>query len=496
MELSREDYQILFENVPAFISVVDQNYVIVQANQNFKNTFGPEVGVPCYQAYKGLPEKCPQCLVEKTFLEGKPQVHEEYGRTREGEAIPYLVYTAPVFDPKGQIPYVIEMSVDLREKKRLEGELRASQEFLNNLIENSIDGIIAVNASGRVIVFNRAAEEILGYRASEVLGGEKLEKFFPRNFSPKIAAALKGKVEKSPPLTMISQEAYLYSKSGTRIPVRFSAKILMRVQQPEGAVGFFQDLRPLKILEREKLRAERLAAVGQTVAGLAHGVKNMITGLEGGVFAVQKGLGAQDPHLLQQGLGMIQKNVEKISTLVKDLLNYSRQQAPELQWMNPNDLAEEVCGLFQEKARQANIQLLLKADPHMGTAYLDARGIETCLTNLLSNALDACLLDRRKSDHQVRVGTQRNEDHSVSFEVEDNGIGMPGEIRKNLLTAFFSTKGKGGTGLGLFVTHKIVQELGGSIHVESQPQQGSRIRITIPQEESPSPFEKNASAEN
>jgi hypothetical protein len=112
------------------------------------------------------------------------------------------------------------------------------------------------------------------------------EKFFPRNFSPKIAAALKGKVEKSPPLMMISQEAYLYSKSGTRIPVRFSPKILMREQQPEGAVGFFQDLRPLKILPREKLRAERLAVVGQTVAGLAHGVKNMITAMGSGLFSL------------------------------------------------------------------------------------------------------------------------------------------------------------------------------------------------------------------
>jgi len=488
LKLSREEYQVLFENVPAFIAVVDQNYIIVQANQNFKNTFGGEVGIPCYQAYKGLEEKCPVCLVEKTFGERRPQVNEEWGRTKEGEAIPYLVYTAPIFGKKGRIPYVIEMSVDLREKKRLEGELRASQDFLNNLIENSIDGIIAINASGKVIVFNRSAEQILGYQASEALGSQKLEKFFPRNFSKKISEALEGKEEKSLP-QWVAQETYLRSRKGERIPVRFSGRMLRQENSPVGAVGFFQDLRPLKGLEREKLQAERLAAVGQTLAGLAHGIKNMITGLEGGVFAIKKGEKEQEHSLQQKGLEMIERNVEKISTLLKDFLSYSKERVPELQWIRPNDLLEEVCTLFQEKARQSQIQLALETDSKLGVAFLDPKGIDVCLTNLLSNALDACLADPEKEYHQIIVRTRRYEDESLSFEVADNGIGMTEEVRKKLFTCFFSTKGAGGTGLGLFVTQKIIQEMGGSISVETEPKRGSLFRINIPQEECPPPPE-------
>jgi len=482
LELSREEYQILFENVPAFIAVVNQNYIIVQANQNFKNTFGGDVGRPCYEAYKGLGQKCPDCLVEKTFLERKPQVSEECGRTKEGATIPYLVRTAPIFDPQGKIPYVIEMAVDLREKKRLEGELHASQDFLTQLIENSIDGIVAVDASGRVIVFNRTAEQILGYQASEALGSMNLEKFFPKNFSRKMADALKGKGEKSSP-RMVARETHLLSKTGQRIPVRFVGTMLMPGHCPMGAVGFFQDLRPLKFLEREKLQAERLAAVGQTVAGLAHGMKNMITGLEGGVFAIQKARRIQDDMLLQKGLEMIERNGGKISSLVKDLLSYSKERVPDLRWIRPNDLAAEACTPFQEKARQGQVQLIPDFDPHMGLAYLDPQGIDTCLSNLLSNAVDACLLDNGKSHHQVTVRTRRNEDQSVSFDVEDNGIGMSDEVKKKLFTSFFSTKGASGTGLGLLVTQKIIHEMGGFISVETEPQKGSRFCITLPQED-------------
>jgi PAS domain S-box-containing protein len=493
LKLSREEYQVLFENVPAFIAVVDQNYIIVQANQNFKNTFGGEVGIPCYQAYKGLEEKCPVCLVEKTFGERRPQVNEEWGRTKEGEAIPYLVYTAPIFGKKGKIPYVIEMSVDLREKKRLEGELRASQDFLNNLIENSIDGIIAINASGKVIVFNRSAEQILGYQASEALGSQKLEKFFPRNFSKKISEALEGKEEKSL-LQWVAQETYLRSRRGERIPVRFSGRMLRQENSPVGAVGFFQDLRTLKGLERGKLQAERLAAVGQTLAGLAHGIKNMITGLEGGVFAIKKGEKEQDHSFQQKGLEMIERNVEKISTLVKDLLSYSKERVPDLRWIRPNALGEEICTLFREKAQQGQVQLILDFDPHMGLAYLDPKGIDTCLTNLLSNAIDACLLDKGKSHHHVTVRTRRNEDQSITFEVEDNGIGMSNEVKRKLFTSFFSTKGASGTGLGLFVTQKIIHELGGHISVETKPGQGSRFCINLPQEEYPPPPEDESTS--
>jgi PAS domain S-box-containing protein len=485
LNYDQEEFRILFENVPAYIAVVDHNYRIAKANGNFKNTFGDRVGQPCYKIYKGLPERCRECPVERAFLEGTLQVKEEIGRNKDGQEVYYLVYAAPVHGPQGNIPYAIEMSIDLTERKNLEKALQASQEFLNNLIENSNHAIVAVDAAGRLVVFNHAAELLLGYAAPEVIGSPDVENFFPRNYSRNIVAAMSGNLSQQG-LKIKSQETWLRSKAGDQIPVLFSGAALLKDKSILGVVGLSEDLRSIKALEREKLQAERLAAVGQTVAGLAHGIKNIITGLEGGVYVVQTGMKTQDKILLDKGWEMIERNIAKVSTLVKDLLSYSRERAPELQWIPPNDLVEEACFLFQEKARQGKIQLILDLGPHMGRAHLDPKAIHACLANLLSNAVDSCLSDSKKEGHQVTARTRRNKDESITFEVEDNGTGIIEGVKEKLFTSICSTKGTGGTGLGLLVTHKIIHEHGGDISLETEPGRGSLFRITLPQEE-PSP---------
>jgi histidine kinase len=484
-----EEFRILFENVPAYIVVVDRNYRILKANRNFVNTFGDQVGEPCFQAYKGLREKCPTCPVEHTFLEGTLQVSEEMGRSRDGREVYYLVYSAPIHDRRRKVKYALEMSIDLTERKNLEKALHASQDFLNNLIENSFCGIMALDVQGRVIIFNRSAERIFGYGASEVIGTKDWQRFFPKNFSPKILSFLGGRSGKET-LPADPQETCLRSKTGERLPLRFSALALSREGSTMGAVGFFEDLRPMKALEREKLQAEKLAAVGQTVAGFAHGIKNIVTGLEGGLYVVRSAMKRKDDHLLQKGWKMVEKNIEKVSHLMKDLLNYSRSRVPDLKWVNPHALADEVCSLFQERASQQGIQLCLEVDRGTGTACLDPKGIHTCLTNLLSNALDACLSDPAKTPHWIRVRTRQGPNKEVFFEVEDNGPGMPQEIREKLFTPFFSTKGVCGTGLGLLVTQKIVQEHGGSLTVETEPGRGSMFRLVLPQGDYPPRGEK------
>jgi len=480
-----EEFQVLFDNIPAYVVVVDPSYRVVKANRHFKNTFGDQTGSPCYQAYKGLQEKCRKCPVERTFLQGTVQVGEQVGRSKDGQDVYYLVYSAPIHDRRGNIQYAMEMSIDLTERKKLERTLQANQDFLNNLIDNSFSGVVALDSGGRIIVFNRAAEYIFGYRTSEVIGNTEVERFFSKKVFPKILSILEGKAGKAT-LPSSPQETWLRSKDGSKIPVRFSAVPLFRKGSSLGAVGFFEDLRPIKALEREKMQAEKLAAVGQTVAGLAHGIKNIVTGLEGGVYLVQSAMEKKDDALLHQGWEMVERNIGKVSNLVKDLLNYSRSRVPELKWVLPQDLLEEVCSLFREKASQQGVQISIESDPRVGLAFLDPKGVHSCLTNLLANALDACVSEPEKEHHHIAVRTRKGPNDAVIFEVEDDGPGMPVAIREKLFTTFFSTKGTSGTGLGLLVTEKIVQEHGGSIGVETEHKRGSLFRITLPQEE-PSP---------
>jgi histidine kinase len=483
LEGSQREFQTLFQNVPTYVAVVNRDYHIVETNRNFTKTFGQGIGEACFRAYKGRDEKCEDCPVERTFEDGTPHRSEELGVTATGEAIHYLVHTAPVRDPEGNVQYAIEMSVDLRETKRLEKELRVSQGFVNNLIENSIHGIVAVDATARIIVFNRSAERILGYDAEEILGIRELEKVFPRRFALMIQPALgqRGEVQD---LRTVAEETWLPDKSGTQVPVRFTAAALAEDGTIIGAVGFFQDLRPIKALEREKQQAERLAVVGQTVAALAHGIKNIITGLEGGVYVMETAMKRRDDALIQKGWEMLERNIGKISNQIKDLLSYSKVRVADMARVNPNGLAEEVASLFQEKARLSGIDVATDLDSQMGEASLDPKAMHTCLANLLSNALDACVEDDEKKAHRIVLRTRKETDGWVTFEVEDDGTGMDEAVRERLFTNFFSTKGTKGTGLGLMVTHKLVHEHGGRITVESEPGRGARFRIQLPQNRS------------
>jgi histidine kinase len=478
LEKSREEFRTLFEQVPCFISVIDRNFRIVRQNAKMREYFKGTVGMHCYEVYKRQPYKCQECVVEQTLHDGMTYRRQECGINVSGEEAHYLSYTLPVRDSEGELAYAMAIAIDIGDRVKLEKELQVSIDFQTNLIENSIHGIVATDENGRLNVFNRAAENLFNYSAAAVIGDTEIEKYFPQQFVEMIRSSLAG--EKIEPTGLIAQEAIVPSSTGERIPVRFSGVVLYDDSEVAGSVGFFQDLRTFKRLEREKADADRLAVVGQTVAGLAHGIKNVLQGLEGGLYVVETAMEDHDDALLDRGWQMVQNNIRRISALVKDLLSYSKERTPEYEEVDPNALAEEVCALFDLRAQEESIQISREFDPDLDTIVIDQRGIHTALANLVSNAIDACEADSQKHDHLVVVRTGQGSNDSVVFEVSDNGTGMDEEAQKKIFSVFFSTKGSKGTGLGLLVTSKIVQEHEGEISFESSPGVGTTFTINLP----------------
>lgn len=239
-----------------------------------------------------------------------------------------------------------------------------------------------------------------------------------------------------------------------------------------------------KRLAEELVQSERLAAVGQTVAGLAHCIKSILFGLEGGIYIVNKALKKQDMEKLHTGWNMVRKNIDKVSNLVVDLLDYSKEHAPHYEMGSPNTVAEEVCELVENKARDIpfdKIELVRDFDPHLGEFLLDYKGIHRCLLNLVDNAVDACLSDEGEDkNHRVRVKTAMQKDGTLMLQVSDNGCGISEEVRRQMLRAFFTTKGSRGTGLGLLITQKIIREQRGTLKVDSEPGKGSVFTILLP----------------
>jgi signal transduction histidine kinase len=249
------------------------------------------------------------------------------------------------------------------------------------------------------------------------------------------------------------------------------------------------DITELKKLEGEIIDAERLAAVGQTVAGLAHSIKNILMGLRGGMFIVSQGLKKDEKDMIEEGWQMLERNFDKTTSLVKDFLSFSKGRLPEVEMVNPNDLVGEIIELYENIAEELNIRLSSDLDSDMISMPLDPQGIHTCLTNLVSNAIDACQLSEGQKN--IVIIRTRYDKGILKFEVQDNGSGMDYDVKQKVFTTFFTTKGGKGTGLGLLTTRKIVQEHGGKITVSSKKGKGTTFKMSFPRKRLISIYDDN-----
>jgi signal transduction histidine kinase len=243
----------------------------------------------------------------------------------------------------------------------------------------------------------------------------------------------------------------------------------------------------LKQAQAELIKNERLATIGETVAGLAHYIKNILTGLRGGTYMVNRGMSGDKPQMLREGWSMVQRNIERVSELALDLLRYSKDRTPEPTMCNPNEIAQDAADLFREQARDHRVKIKTALDENLKEAFTDRNGIHRVLLNLISNAIDACLFDPDTTKAWEVVLRTRLEAEGKSgpmflLEVSDNGVGMTDEQKTKLFSRFFSTKGGRGTGLGLLVSQKIIKELGGEIFVKSQEGHGTTFSVRLPLE--------------
>jgi signal transduction histidine kinase len=228
-------------------------------------------------------------------------------------------------------------------------------------------------------------------------------------------------------------------------------------------------------LHLETIRNERLAAMGQAIAGLSHCIKNILAAMEVSSSLMERGLESQDLDNISRVWQVFRRSSQRISQLVLNMLAYSKERKPEVQPCSINDICREVADLCHDQIEAKKATLHLDLEAQLPWIQADPQGVHRCLLNLLTNAIDAIEEDRG----EIRLATHVAGE-SILISVEDNGVGIPPEARHQIFEVFYSTKGNRGTGLGLAVTRKIVEEHGGRIAVDSAPGQGSRFTIRLP----------------
>lgn len=474
-ELNQWISERLFDVAPIPIATIDRDYNVIQANSAFEHKFGPWRHRRCYEVYKNRTSLCPTCTASKSFEDGQSRVTPEIGVDEDGRPTHHMKHTVPIVRASGEIPYLVEMSIDITESLRLADELHIAHDFLKTLIATSRDGIIGVDAEQEVRIINQAARQLIKLEPGETLHGDQLTAVLPAGILDEVFAC-----ESS----LQIPEATLRAVDGEEIPVRLSGACLESNGKLLGGALSFTDLRHIKALEHEKLEAERLAAVGQTVAGLAHGVKNLLTGLEGGMYLMSTGLKKGNTERVDNGWEMLNRNIVRISKFVRDFLSYSKGRTITVEPSDPAAVAKEVVLLYASRAEEAGVELSWHADGEIAPANLDYEGLHECLTNLVGNAMDACLTSETEDSRRVHVCVS-DRGGVLRFAVQDNGVGMDYDLKQKVFTTFFTTKGLGGTGLGLLTTRRIIQEHGGRIELESTPHEGSTFTIVLPRDRLP-----------
>ena len=401
---------------------------------------------------------------------------------------------APIKSDDGKIVGAIETLQDSTKEKAAQAKLVAQHKTLIHmhdqykiLFNNNPNPIFMVDSiTLEIIDTNNSVEEDYGYSRESLIGRPFFEVIndlaIDHSYTPEMVALFKQQTKKDIKTESLPwKELTFQKKDGGHVPVRYSTSFLHKKGKLVGCAFFFHNLTEIKKLEKELVQSERLAAIGQTISGLAHHIKNILIGLKGGSYVMDVGLKNENPAKLKDGWQTIKNNINRTSNLVQDLLTYSKERKPEYKACRPNEIVEDVVNLIKGHAKKQNIEIVKELDPNIGELTMDPQTIHRTLLNLVSNSIDACLdvedITRALTIHLI---TKLQDNSQISFEVKDNGIGMSKEQKEKVFAPFYSTKGGKGTGIGMMVTAKLVEEYKGTIDVESEQGKGTSFIITLP----------------
>jgi two-component system NtrC family sensor kinase len=418
-----------------------------------------------------------QRLIEK---QGFVKDLEVEFRKKNGERITVLLTAHAKRDEKGRIIDYEGLNIDISERKRMEKELREANEFLMNMIESSVDGIIVINMKGDILIFNKGAENILGYKAEEVVGKMNIRSIYEPGVAKEVMEKLRspdyGGVGK-----LTSFPIFHRRKDGELIEGDLSASIIYDEEGKEiASIGIFKDLRERLRIERELremqqalLQSEKLAAMGRLTSQIAHELNNPIYGIMNTLELLKTEIPPESKR--RRILELSLSETQRLSEMLRNMLSFSKPEEEKRRPIKINELIEGILLVMEKQLKESNIKVETHFDGEIPEVMASTNQMRQVMLNIFKNAKEAM-----PKGGTLTVRTSR-EDNQVLIHIQDTGMGIPEGIRDKIFEAFFTTKQKvKGVGLGLSVCYGIIKDHGGEIKVESEEEKGTTFTISLP----------------
>ncbi len=455
-----------FNEMPYFVSIHSRECKLIAANLTYKRHLGNKADCNSWEIYSNKLATRESCPVGKTISTGNVMVTNATVRYLSGASVPVIVHTAPIFNNEGEIELVIEVFAGTKEIDRLAEEIGNTQQRYRQLFDAVPSYVAVLDLKLRITAVNRRFREDFGDQTGQdffdvFIHGTAHGSRCPVNHTVKDGMSHNGEI------VLTTREGVQYNMLAWTSPIKTAAGKLIQV------LLIFAN-----ITELRKLR-DNLASLGLMVSTLSHSLKGTLTGLDAGLYLIDSGFYRDKPGRIEEGLDVARLMAERIRKLVYDILYYAKERELALERTDILKFAGDVAANIETRIRGANIEFYCDLAPDPGELEIDPGILRSALINIFENAMEACIEDLSGESHKIEFKVRQDEDDAV-FEITDNAGGMNNDQIRQMFNLFHSSKGLKGTGLGLFITKKVIQKHGGRILVDSEPGQGTQFHVRIP----------------
>ncbi len=470
------EYELLFDNVPCIVTVQDRDFKLLEYNKESRERFNPFPGAYCYQAYKGVNEKCEICPVEKTFETGLAHCSEESRQNPDGTYSHWIVHTAPIVDQDGNVTKAMEMCLDITERKKLEEQLKESEKKYHTIFNNVPNSIFVLdNRSLNILDCNTTASYIYGYEARELLGRPFMSLIHPDEVEKTVSH-------------MRDFSAINQVKNVRKDGEPFFVDIMLAASghsDQEYLLVSTTDITERLEAEQLLFHAGKMATLGEMATGVAHELNQPLTVIKSASNYFIKKTNANEP-IPQETLAILAKEVDsyvdRATKIISHMREFGRKGDQTMEKVDINVAVDRGFTLLNKQFSARGIQMNWEFGEDLPPVMATYDQLEQVFINLFVNARDVLEEKTGNGDSvtpEITVRTSRKQ-RNVVIEIADNGGGIPSDLIHKIFEPFFTTKKVGkGTGLGLSISYGLIKEFGGTIHAKNSGA-GALFTIKLP----------------